>query len=90
MAAAAPFAGLEKTPNQDNMEVKKELHTKYATPYKLSKELVNLLGTDAKFKVEVRTIFQAINIHVFTLYQMRHNVYNIESSKEFDVVSGKW
>jgi len=36
-----------------NMIVKNELHTKYATPQKLSRELKDLLGDSIQFKVEV-------------------------------------
>jgi hypothetical protein len=37
-----------------DMVVKRELHTKCATPGRLSQELKDLLGDDAQFKVEVR------------------------------------
>jgi len=39
---------------QSDMVVKGELHTKFATPRRLSRELRGLLGNDAQFKVEVR------------------------------------
>ncbi|RDL36220.1 uncharacterized protein BP5553_06832 [Venustampulla echinocandica] len=51
------------------MVEKNELHTKYATPRRLSQVLKDLLGDSAEFQVE-----------------MRHNVYNIKSSKPLDVV----
>jgi len=51
-----------------DMVVRGELHTKCVTPWRLSRELKELAGQDAQFKVE-----------------MRHNVYNIECSKPFDL-----
>jgi len=53
---------------ESDMVVKTELHTKCVTPRRLSRELKELVGQDAQFKVE-----------------MRHNVYNIECSKPFDL-----
>jgi len=47
--------------------IKSELHTKYASPQRLARELKTLLG-GSEFEVE-----------------MRHNVYNILSSKPFNV-----
>jgi hypothetical protein len=38
------------------MVVKKEVHTKCVTPRRLSRELKDLVGHDARFKVEVLTI----------------------------------
>jgi hypothetical protein len=39
-----------------DMIVENELHTKYATPRKLSRELKDLLGDSTQFKVEVRML----------------------------------
>jgi hypothetical protein len=38
-----------------DMVVKKEVHTKCASPRRLSRELKDLVGQDAHFKVEVIT-----------------------------------
>jgi hypothetical protein len=40
-----------------DMIVESELHTKWATPRRLSRELKDLLGDSAQFKVEVRKAF---------------------------------
>lgn len=55
--------------DDNDMMVQNKLHTKYATPRRLSQELEILLGSSTQYKVE-----------------MRHNVYNIKSTKPFDVV----
>ncbi|KAH6663156.1 hypothetical protein B0J14DRAFT_609480 [Halenospora varia] len=54
--------------NDNDMREQRELHTKYASPRRLSQELKDLLGGSAEFEVE-----------------MRHNIYNIKSSKPFNV-----
>jgi hypothetical protein len=55
MAASPPLTQAENPSSaKDNMEVRKELHTRYATPHKLCRELGDLLGADAVFNVEVR------------------------------------
>ncbi|KAF4634378.1 hypothetical protein G7Y89_g3743 [Cudoniella acicularis] len=59
----------EKLVGDSDMKVESELHTKYASPRRLSQELKDLLGGNVEFEVE-----------------MRHNVYNIKSSKPFNVV----
>ncbi len=63
-----------------------ELHTKCASPRRLSQELEGLLG-DAKFRVEVR-IRPPTPEFMLTLVQMRHNVYHIKSSRKFSLVRG--
>jgi hypothetical protein len=42
---------------EDSDMIVSELHTKYATPRRLSRELKGLLGDSAQFKVEVRKAF---------------------------------
>jgi hypothetical protein len=55
MTASPPFTEAENSSSgKDNMEVRRELHTRYATPRKLYRELEDLLGADAVFNVEVR------------------------------------
>ncbi|EPE33278.1 hypothetical protein GLAREA_06290 [Glarea lozoyensis ATCC 20868] len=88
MAAAAAFAEAGKSPVGAHMEVKKELHARYATPTSLWNELFNLLGADAKFEIQVKENNEKFSLLAYLkIWQMRHNVYNIVSSKEFDMVS---
>jgi hypothetical protein len=69
MAASFPPTEVEKPSNNDNMEVRKELHTRYASPHKLYRELGNLLGTDAVFNVEVKKqSTSSMIIHVFNFF----------------------
>ncbi|CAF3451469.1 unnamed protein product, partial [Fusarium graminearum] len=51
------------------LSIRTEFHTHHASPTRLLKELEDLLGSRAQFRVD-----------------MRHNIYEIDTAEEFNVV----
>ncbi|ENH70116.1 hypothetical protein FOC1_g10004100 [Fusarium oxysporum f. sp. cubense race 1] len=67
--------------------VRTEFHTHHAAPRRLLEELRDLLGPSAQFSVDVGWSATSCNMLTNMVSQMRHNIYEIETTEEFDVVS---